>query len=163
MTQQLVGRNKVVYITYSLVAENGAVVEQYDMPVGYVPGGNSGLLEKIERALDGHAVGERVEVLLPPEDGFGEHDPQLTFTDDIDNVPPQYRHVGAEVEFQNEQGEPMLFRVTHIQDGKLTVDGNTPHAGQSVTCVVNIVDMRDATRDEIAVGIPADAAAPRVH
>jgi len=163
MRQKVVGRNKVVYITYSLVAENGAVVEQYDVPVGYVPGGNSGLLEKIERALDGHAVGERVEVLLPPEDGFGEHDPQLTFTDDIDNVPPQYRHVGAEVEFQNEQGETMFFRVTHIEDGKLTVDGNPPHAGQSITCVVNIVDMRDATRDEIAAGMPADAAAPRVH
>jgi FKBP-type peptidyl-prolyl cis-trans isomerase SlyD len=163
MGQQMVGRNKVVYIKYSLVAEDGAVVEQHDIPIGYVPRGNSGLLEKIERALDGRVVGERVEVLLPPEDGFGEHDPRLTFTDDIDNVPPQYRHVGAEVEFQNEQGEPMLFRVTHIADGKLTVDGNPPHAGQSVTCVVDIVDVRDATRDEIASGMPADAAAPPLH
>jgi len=163
MTQQTVGPNKVVYITYSIVDSRDAVVEQHDLPVAYVPGGNSGLLPKIEQALHGRAAGERVEVVLPPEDGFGAHDPALTFTDDIDNVPPQYRHLGAEVEFENGQGETLLFRVAHIEDGKLTVDGNPPHAGETVTCVVNIVDVRDATAAELANGMPADAAAPQLH
>ena len=80
----------------------------------------------------------------------------MTFTDDIDNVPPEFRRVGAEVEFQNEEGETRLFRVSKIADGKLTVDANHPLAGQTVTFMVNVVSIRDASMDEVANGLPED-------
>ncbi|MHB1244996.1 MAG: FKBP-type peptidyl-prolyl cis-trans isomerase [Sulfuriferula sp.] len=163
MLKKTIEKNKVVYLTYSIIDQNGAVFEQYDVPIGYVHGANSGLFQKIEVTLGGHEVGERVEVVLPPADGFGQHQPELTYTDSIDNVPPQFRHVGAAVSFENESGESKEFRVTKIEDGKLTVDGNHPLAGQTVRFIVNIVDIRDATADEIANGRPEDASAPRLH
>ncbi len=46
-------------------------------------------------------------VTLPPVDGFGDPGPELTFTDDIANVPPEYRHIGSAVMFQNDRGEGM--------------------------------------------------------
>jgi FKBP-type peptidyl-prolyl cis-trans isomerase SlyD len=106
-----------------------------------------------------------VEVLLPPQDGFGEPKPELTFTDDIENVPPEHRQLGSEVLFENERGEQMQFRVTCIENGKLTVDANHPLAGQTVKFVVTVVSVRPATLDEIANGIPADggAGSPRIH
>lgn len=156
MNEQKVGRNKAVYVTYSIIDQSGLVYEQYDMPVGYVHGGNSPLFEKIEAALEGHKIGDRVEVTLNPQEGFGEQDPELSFTDDIDNVPPEYRRIGAEVEFQNERGEAMQFRVSRIADGKLTVDANHPLAGQTVTFVVIVENIRDASMDEIVSGLPAD-------
>lgn len=163
MLKKTIEKNKVVYLTYSIIDQNGAVFEQYDVPIGYVHGANSGLFQKIEVTLGGHEVGERVEVVLPPADGFGQHQPELTYTDSIDNVPPQFRHVGAAVSFENESGESKEFRVIKIEDGKLTVDGNHPLAGQTVRFIVNIVDIRDATADEIANGRPEDANAPRLH
>lgn len=163
MLKKTVANNKVVYLTYSIIDQDGEVFEQYDVPIGYVHGANSGLFEKIETALAGHAEGERVEVILTPGDGFGQHQPELTFTDSIDNVPPQFRHVGAAVSFENDAGESKEFRVTKIEDGKLTVDGNHPLAGQTVRFIVNIVDIRDATAEEIANGRPEDASAPRLH
>lgn len=163
MLKKTVANNKVVYLTYSIIDQNGAVFEQYDVPIGYVHGANSGLFEKIEATLAGHEEGERVEVILTPRDGFGQHQPELTFTDSIDNVPPQFRHVGAAVSFENDTGESKEFRVTKIEDGKLTVDGNHPLAGQTVRFIVNIVDIRDATAEEIANGRPEDASAPRLH
>ncbi|HUW29755.1 MAG TPA: peptidylprolyl isomerase [Sulfuriferula sp.] len=163
MLKKTVANNKVVYLTYSIIDQNGAVFEQYDVPIGYVHGANSGLFEKIEATLAGHEEGERVEVVLTPADGFGHHQPELTFTDSIDNVPPQFRHVGAAVSFENDAGESKEFRVTKIEDGKLTVDGNHPLAGQTVRFIVNIVDIRDATAEEIANGRPEDASAPRLH
>lgn len=163
MSGNKVCANKVVYLTYSILNEQGMVFEQYDMPIGYVHGANSGLFEKIEEALEGHEIGDRVEVLLPPQDGFGPHQPDLTFTDDIDNVPPEFRRIGAEVEFENDKGEAMMFRVTQIENGKLTVDGNHPLAGQTATFVVNIADIRDASLDEIANGRPMDAAPTSIH
>lgn len=156
MSEQKVSRNKAVYVTYMIKDQAGSVYEQYDMPVGYVHGGNSPLFEKIEAALEGCKVGDSVEVTLNPQEGFGEPDPNLSFTDDIENVPPEFRRLGAEVEFQNESGESRLFRVSRIADGKLTVDANHPLAGQTVTFVVKVENIRDASMDEIVNGLPAD-------
>ncbi len=162
--QDTVARNKVVYLTYTILDQNGGLYEQYDLPIGYVHGANGPLFDKIERSLDGRQVGDRVEVALSPRDGFGEHKPELTFTDDIANVPPEHRRLGSEVMFENARGEQMQLRVTRIADGKLTVDGNHPLAGQTVKFVVTIVGVRPATPDEITSGIPADGGtAPRVH
>ena len=47
----------------------------------------------------------------------------------------------AEVEMQNESGEIKTFRVSNIEDGKLTVDGNHPMAGQTITFSVTVVDI----------------------
>jgi FKBP-type peptidyl-prolyl cis-trans isomerase SlyD len=152
-----VSANKVVFITYSILDADGSVVEQYDMPVGYVHGANSGILPGIESGLAGHQAGDRVEIKLPPEDSYGVRDESLVFVDEIDNVPPQFRHVGAEVLFENEQGETKAFYVTRIEDGKLTIDGNHSLAGQTVTCLVNVLEIRDATAEEIRTGRPAEA------
>lgn len=163
--EQIVSRNKVVYITYTIWDQRGRLFEQYDLPVGYVHGANGPLFEKIEQMLEGRKVGDRVEVTLTPREGFGEHKPELTFTDDVENVPPQHRQLGCEVMFENERGEQMLFRVTRIDDGRLTVDANHPLAGHTVKFVVNVVAVRPATLDEIANGVPADGggASSRMH
>jgi FKBP-type peptidyl-prolyl cis-trans isomerase SlyD len=122
------------------------------MPVNYVHGCDSQVIEKVEKALEGCAQGDEICVELSPEEGFGEHQAELTFTDNIDNVPPEFRHVGAEVEFQNDKGESRLFRVTSIEDGKLTVDGNHPFAGKVITYNIKVNTVRDATPDEISNG-----------
>jgi len=154
-----VTRNKLVFITYSILDSRGMVVEQHDMPVGYVHGANSGILPAIEQAVNGRAVGERVEITLAPEEGYGERDESLVYVEELENVPPEFRRVGAEVLFQNEAGDTKAFYVTAIEDGKLTLDGNPSLAGQSVTCLVNVVDIRDATPEEIRNGRPLDAPA----
>lgn len=158
-----VTQNTLVYITYSILDERGMVVEQYDIPVGYVQGANSGILPAIESAVAGRKVGERLEIKLTPEEGYGLRDESLVFTDDIDNVPPQFRRVGAEVMFENATNETKVFYVTAIEDGKLTLDGNPSLAGQSVTCLVNIMDMREATPEEIRNGRPLDVKTGTVH
>ena len=163
MNQQVVQSGLVVYITYSILDQDGNVIEQHDLPVGYVQGGNSGLLPSIESALIGKRVGDRVDVTLAPQDAFGERDPDLSFTDDLDNVPPQFRHVGAQVQMASETGETKTFYVTSIEDGKLTVDGNHPLAGQNATCVVNILDIREATPEEMLSGMAADSAPSQLH
>ena len=158
-----VTQNTLVYITYSILDERGMVVEQYDIPVGYVQGANSGILPAIESAVAGRKVGERIEIKLSPEEGYGLRDESLVFTDDIDNVPPQFRRIGAEVMFENASGETKVFYVTAIEDGQLTLDGNPSLAGQTVTCLVNVVDIRDATPEEIHNGRPLDVKTGTVH
>lgn len=146
--------DKVVTITYSILNSQQAVVEQHDVPVSYLHGGQLSLLPGIENALAGHQVGDRVEILLAAEEALGLRDESLVLVDDIDNVPPEYRYVGAIVEFYNDAGESKPFYVTKIENGKLTLDGNPPLAGQSVTWIVNVIDIRDARPEEIRHGMP---------
>lgn len=150
---------KAVYFVYSIVDEQGKVLEQSDLPIGYVHGCGSNILEKLEQAMQGHQAGDQLEVPIRPDDGFGDHDPSQTFTDDIENVPPQYRQLGAEVEFQNDKGQSRTFIVTKIEGNKLTVDGNHPLAGKNLVFHVTIRDVRDASKDEIRNGVPSDSAA----
>jgi FKBP-type peptidyl-prolyl cis-trans isomerase SlyD len=163
MGHQVVQSGLVVYITYSILDQAGNVVEQHDLPVGYVQGGNSGLLPSIESAIAGKRIGDRVEITLVPEDAFGERIPELAFTDDVDNVPPPFRQVGAQVQMTNEAGDTKTFYVTSIEDGKLTVDANHPLAGQNAICVVNIMEIREATPEELATGMAADSAPTQLH
>ena len=148
-----ISKNKFVSLTYTITDEENNILERIDMPIQYIQGVKSQVIEKIEIALDGHQVGDMVHVTLMPEEGFGAHQPELTFSDDIANVPPQFHSIGAEVEFQNDQGESKVFRVTHIEDGKLTVDGNHPFAGKTITYNITVNEVRDATSDELANGV----------
>lgn len=153
MDAPVVGKHKVVAITYSIVDESGVILEQSDIPLYYLHGGPNDMFEDVERALDGCSIGDSVEVVLPPEKAFGYHDPNMTFTDDIDNVPPEFRNVGAQVEMQNDRGESRTFFVSRIEDGKLTVDGNHPFAGKTLTYALTVADIRDATEEEKSKGV----------
>lgn len=149
MTAEAVRHGKLVSLTYTLINQRGEVFEQTDVPVSYLYGMDSGLFEKVEQALEGKSAGDKVEVTLNPEEGFGVRDPGLTFTDDLDNVPTELRHVGAQLEARNASGETLNFTVTHITDNKLTVDGNHPLAGQTVRFRVTIQDVRTPTAEEL--------------
>lgn len=150
---EVIKRDKFVSITYTITDENDEILERINMPVNYIHGRDSQVIEKVEQALEGCEQGDEISVQLTPDEGFGEHQKELTFTDDIENVPHEFRHVGAEVEFQNDKGESRMFRVSKIGDGKLTVDGNHPFAGKLITYNIRVASVRDATPEEITNGI----------
>ena len=153
MSDPLVSKHKVVAITYSIIDESGAILEQSDIPVYYVHGGPNDMFPDIEAALEGCTLGDSIEVMLPPEKAFGYHDPSMTFTDDIANVPSEFRRIGAEVEMQNDRGETRTFFVSKIEGDKLTVDGNHPFAGKTLTYAVTVADIRYASEEEKQKGI----------
>jgi len=150
MSPQRIKPGKYVSLTYSITDASGNILEQTDLPVGYIHGGNTELIGGMDQAIFGKSAGDRVELSLAPDQGFGPHDPDLTFTDDLENVPPEFRFVGAEVPMQAESGEVKTFVVTRVGEGTLTVDGNHPLAGKSLKVHVRIEEVRDPTADEIA-------------
>jgi FKBP-type peptidyl-prolyl cis-trans isomerase SlyD len=159
MTDQI-KTGKYVSLTYTITDDRDEILERIDLPINFIQGRDSAIIDKIGQALEGHGVGDEISVRLSPAEGFGEHQPELTFTDDLANVPPQFHSIGAEVEFQNDHGETRVFRVTKIDDGKLTVDGNHPFAGRSVTYNITVQTVRNATPEELANGVHNT---PRLH
>ena len=144
-----ISKNKFVSLIYTITDDDDNILERIDMPIQYIQGVKSQVIEKIEMALNGHQAGDLVHVKLSPEEGFGVYQPELTFSDNIKNVPPQFHSIGAEVEFQNDKGESKIFLVTSIEGGKLTVDGNHPFAGKNITYNITVKEVRNATTDEL--------------
>ena len=162
MSEETVRDGMVVAITYAIIDSEGRVLEQSDIPIEYVHGRDQRLFPKIMTNLAGKTVGESVDVFFSAEEkAFGEPDPGLTFSDDIDNVPPEFRRIGAEAVFENEAGETVTMRVVRIADGKVHLDGNHPLIGKDLTFRVTVQGIRPATEAELAAGEPGGV--PRVH
>lgn len=158
MSDEVISTGKAVHFVYSITnTADGDVLEQSDVPIGYVHGGYSELIDKVEAALEGCKVGDTADVPLSESESLWAYDPSLTFTDDLENVPEQFRQIGARVEMANESGDTKTFFVTEIKDGKLTVDGNHPLAGKAITFHVEIKSIRDASPQEIKSGKPDDS------
>jgi len=163
MSGQTIEQGKLVSLTYRIYDESGALLEQSDLPVSYIHGGRNELIGGMDGAVAGKFAGDEVELKVKPEQGFGRHDPDLTFTDAIDNVPPQFRHLGAEVQMQSESGDIKTFYVAKIDDGRLTVDGNHPFAGKELRVKVQIKEVRDPTGQELTEDGTPPAAPSRFH
>ena len=141
--------NKLVELTYRIQDEHGQVLEQIDMPVSYVHGSDHGLWDRIEAAVENRHAGDTIEVLVRPQDAFGELDPDLQLTQRLSEVPEQFHHIGAEADFENEQGDVRRFRVIAMDNDTLTLDGNHPLAGKTLKFFLSILSVRDATDEEV--------------
>jgi len=163
MTAEQIQNGKYVSLTYSICDDLGTVLEHSDLPVGFIIGGSRELIGGMDLAVRGKKAGDEIDFDLAPEVGFGGHDPNLTFTDDLENVPPQFHQVGAEVQMQNEAGEVKVFYVSRIENGQLTLDGNHPMAGKHLRVHVRIHEVREATREDLADDNPSCAIPGSLH
>ncbi len=166
MSEETIGPGKYVALTYVIEDRSGIVLEQHEVPIGFVYGSDTELIGGVHEAVAGCKIGDRVAVDVPPEQGFGERDESLTFVDDIKNVPQEFQQIGAEVEMQSDAGESRTFYVAAIEDGQVTLDGNHPLAGKSLRVHVTIVEVRDAwpgEAEELGVRAQQQKPPPTIH
>jgi len=143
----------VVSMHYKLTDESGQLLdESRDQPLLYVHGTNS-LIPGLEKQLDGKTIGDQITASVPPEEGYGPVMPQL-----IQNLPKSTFQgvdeikVGMEFEASNENSEKMIVRVEAIEGEEVTINGNHPLAGKTLNFDVNIVDVREASEEELSHG-----------
>lgn len=149
-----VGKDTVVTLSYRLTTLQGELIEEatQDQPAAYLHGGYDGIFPKVEAALEGQAVGAEADVVLEPEDAFGDYDAELVRMEEADLFPPEVE-VGMQFEGASEDGQHyMLYTVTDIADGKVVVDGNHPLAGQTLRVQCRVVGVRSALPEEVEHG-----------
>ncbi|MCW5660840.1 MAG: hypothetical protein KIT60_24340 [Burkholderiaceae bacterium] len=151
---------KFVELTYKLTDKKlGHVLTRVEFPLGYVHGHNEILAPSVHAQLEGKCAGDVIEVEIDGNQIFGPRDESLVFSDSLENVPEQYRQVGTSILMENDRGQTRSFLVTHLDDERLTVDGNNPLSGRVVVFTLEILSVRDATDEETRAGgaIPAVA------
>lgn len=144
-------QDKVVELDYTLTV-NGEVIDQSEPgePLVYLQG-HSNIIPGLERALEGKAVGDELQVTVQPEDGYGERDEENVeelsredFEDDIE--------VGATYYAQDEAGSVIPFTVMEVSGDTVKVDFNPPLAGMVLNFDVKVLNVRDATPEELEHG-----------
>ena len=144
---------KFVELTYQVSdRKSGHVLTCVEFPLGYIHGHNEILAPSVHKELEGKHAGDVIEVPIDGNHIFGPRDESLVFTDAIDNVPEEYRQVGTSILMENDRGQTRSFLVTHLDDERLTVDGNNPLCGREVVFKLEILTVRDATDEETRAG-----------
>ena len=152
-SEHVVRDGKFVELTYKVTdRKTGHVLTRVEFPLGYVHGHNEILAPSVHMALEGKSAGEVIEVTIDGNQIFGPRDESLVFSDHIENVPEEYRQVGTSILMENDEGRTRSFLVTQLDDEKLTVDGNNPLCGREVVFALEILTVRDATKEETMAG-----------
>jgi len=150
-----VSDGKLVELTYKVIdVKTSSVLTEVEFPIGYVHGVNEILAPPVTAEIEGKLPGDVIEVPIDCNEVFGPRDEALVITDRIENVPEEYREVGTSILMESEQGSTKTFIVTRVDEQSVTIDGNNPLCGREVVFKLQILTVRDATEEEIAVGGP---------
>ena len=150
----MITKNKVVSLSYCLKDEQGKELDKAgtDKPMVYLHGGGA-IVPGLENALSGLKVGEKKEVTIKPEEGYGE-----VLSDLKMNVERKMFHAGQKIaigmQFMAELGDGKKhpFTVVEMKDDDIHIDGNHPLAGQTLHFSVEIMEIREATTEELEHG-----------
>lgn len=156
--KDVIAHGKFVELTYKVIdSKTESVLTMVEFPIGYIHGVTEALAPQVTAELEGKVAGDVIDVPIDCNKLYGPRDESLVFTDDINNVPKEYREVGMSILMENEQGDTKSFLVTRVDEKSVTIDGNNPLCGREVIFKLEILTVRDATEEEIVVGGPVDA------
>ncbi|MFQ3786811.1 FKBP-type peptidyl-prolyl cis-trans isomerase [Halomonas sp. A29] len=148
-----IAQNSVVAFHYTLTNDAGEVLDSSEgrQPLTYLHGAGN-IIPGLEKQLEGREAGEKLNVTVSPEEGYGEVQPQL-----VQEVPRDafqgVEAVEPGMQFQAQtQGGPLMVTVTKVEGDTVTVDGNHPLAGQKLNFDVEISNVREASQEEIEHG-----------
>jgi FKBP-type peptidyl-prolyl cis-trans isomerase SlyD len=159
---EVIRDGKLVELTYKVIdGKSGHVLTCVEFPLGYIHGQNEILAPSVHEQLEGKSAGDVIEVPIDGNRIFGPRDESLVFTDQIENVPEEYRQIGVSILMETDSGQTRSFIVTRIDDATLTVDGNNPLCGRQVVFRLEVLTVRDATDEEMKAG-GAIGAAPNI-
>lgn len=145
-----IGKDKFVSIEYTLKNSGGKVIDtnQGEEPLGYVQGYGM-IVPGLEKALEGKNSQETVSVVVTPEEGYGERDEDMIFSVDREDFEgAEELELGMTFETIID-GDEYEVTVVEINDDEVTVDANHELAGQDLHFEVKILEVRDASAEEI--------------
>jgi len=141
-TRMSISKGQTVSIEYTLTLENKKVVDTNvgKKPLKFVQGSHE-IIPGLETALEGMEKGESKQVTVAPEQGYGPRDPQRVLEVPIDQIPPDARQVGTQLQGKDAQGRVVHPHVAEVKDQAVVLDFNHPLAGETLFFDVTILDI----------------------
>ena len=155
--------NLVVIMDYELSID-GEVIDfsEEGDPIIFLQGTGQ-IITGLENSIYGMKIGDKKTVVVQPKDGYGEVDPESVVEVPKDEFPNDFPlevgveitvHTDDETDDENEEVEDELMEATivAVNDKTITLDFNHPLAGKVLNFSINILDIREATEEELEHG-----------
>jgi FKBP-type peptidyl-prolyl cis-trans isomerase SlyD len=148
-----IAENTAVSFHYTLTNDAGEVIDSSSgrEPLAYLHGAGS-IVPGLESAMQGRAPGDRFEVRVVAEEGYGQRHEGM-----VQRVPRsafqgvERIELGMQFQARGPQGA-MSVTVAEVSEDEITVDGNHPLAGQNLNFAIEVVSVRAASEEELAHG-----------
>lgn len=149
-------KDTVVAIDYTLKDDEGAVLDTSEgkEPLAYLHGAGN-IIPGLEKALEGKAPGDELNVRVEPAEAYGEHSEELKqavprdLFKGVDDLQP-----GMRFQAQGGEGATQVVTVVDVAEDQVTVDANHPMAGMPLNFDVKVKEVREASEEEREHGHP---------
>jgi len=147
--------NQVVSIEYKVIDTKTS--QEVDSNIGQAPlefiVGKNQIIPGLENGIRDLNSGDNSDIMVLPADAYGDYNPEA-----IDSLPKEQfagidLSIGMTLYGQGEDGQTIPVVVKDFNDEEVTLDYNHPMSGKELLFSVKILDIRDATEEEIATGV----------
>jgi len=144
-----ISKDKVAAIHYTLTDNTGNILDTSDgrEPLHYLHGAGN-LIPGMEDGLEGKVKGDKFSIKVSPEKGYGELDPSMK--QEVPRSAFGDQPVQKGMKFST--GSGAVVTVVDVGLDSVTVDANHPLAGVELNFQVEVVDVREATSEELSHG-----------
>ena len=144
---------RVVTLAYTLKDNDENVIDKSDDGSFCYLHGASNIIPGLESALVGMTSGEELSVSIPPEEAYGVRDDEKIQTVPREMFPSEQEiEPGMQFHAQSPDGNTLVVTIAKIEEDSVVVDGNHPLAGVQLNFDVRIMEVREATSEEIDHG-----------
>ena len=146
-------KNKVVTVHYrGTITDTGELFDSsYDEdPLVYLAGYQQ-MIPGFEVQLEGKQAGDRLTFTVAPEDAYGLYQEARRQEVELSSLPDGVE-VGEQLAGETESGHLVPMVIIAVHEDSAIVDLNHPLAGKRLTFEVEVVDVRDASQEELDQG-----------
>jgi len=144
------GPDKVVTIHFTIKDSRGAVVDSTEGqdPYSFLADSQQ-MLPKIEEIIEGMKIGSKTTAVLSPNEGYGEYDKDKVMVTPRSGFPKGVELKEGMTFLTMRDGYETPVIIKSIKGDDVTIDFNHPLAGETLTFDVELLDIRDATPEEL--------------
>jgi FKBP-type peptidyl-prolyl cis-trans isomerase SlyD len=151
----------VVTLVWTLTDAQGRLIDELDEPVEFFYGGTD-LLPKVEEVLADKEPGFQTQLQLEPEHAFGDYNAELVCYEERslfpEEVEPGMQFEGLpEGSTTSDMPQDLIYTVTEVYPSHVVLDANHPLAGIALRIDLKVLEVREATVDEVGAGSVGDA------
>lgn len=142
---KVITQGSKVSLEYTLAIDSGETIDsnagQDEDPLVYTQGNNE-IIPALEEELNGLAEGDEKQVTLPPEQAYGQVDPEAFQEVPLEQIPEDARQEGQLLIMQDQQGNKQQIRVSEVRDSTALLDLNHPLAGKTLHFDVKVLEVQ---------------------
>ena len=133
-----------IRVEYTGSLEDGTVFDssdKHDAPLEFIVGSGQ-IIKGFDEAVVGMEEGQEKEIILAPEDAYGQYNAEF-----VKELPKDVFPEGQEIQsgmvflMNTPEGGQVPVKITDVKDDKVTVDLNPPLAGKTLIFKIKIVEI----------------------